>query len=70
MNAYGLLEWTLVGAAVMFSLWRLLRPLLRRRAPAAAAGTCGSPPGGACTRCGGCSAGTAVAAEQPLRFHR
>ncbi|HEX4894890.1 MAG TPA: hypothetical protein VFV11_00985 [Solimonas sp.] len=70
MNGYAWLEVAVVSGLVGFSLWRLLRPLTRRRA-SAAAGDCGSAPGSACSRCGQCAAGTTQAAtEQPIRLHR
>jgi hypothetical protein len=79
MNAYALFEFSVIGGALLLSLWTVLGKLaphsratlvarLRGKpAPkASAAGGCGS-----CNSCGDCETPRPAAkAEQPIRFHR
>lgn len=72
MNSYHLLEFLLIGGALLLSAWTVLgriapawrARLLGRRPTAAAAGGCGS----GCSSCGSCELPKATA-EQPIRFH-
>lgn len=67
MSAYHLLEITIVGAAVAFSLWKIaqrLLPALRRGKPATA-GACSS-----CDSCGSCGPAPQRRDEQAVLWHR
>jgi len=72
VNAYGLVEFLVIGGALLLSAWTVLgriapawrARLLGRKPASAAAGGCGS----GCNSCGGCELPKA-GAEQPIRFH-